>query len=141
MEYILPFSLVTMASKKSDLSAESIEEWDRDKETKPTREDVRSLLDKHEDQLFFFNINYNPPEGEPNTREKINYKEIENFLRETFTLYKLKSDKDKQYSLNRSMFIGLIKGEGKPSNDNISKALCILMVMVQLYIRKLSLPI
>ncbi|XP_019848749.1 PREDICTED: glutamic acid-rich protein-like [Amphimedon queenslandica] len=92
----------------SEFACDNIEKLNLKRDRMPTREEVRNLLDKEEDSLFFLNINFTTPEPKCPTKNP-KYDRIISMLWEKYRLYKLRSTEGKKYSLNRSMYLGLIK--------------------------------
>ena len=106
-------------SQRSKLACDPIDWIDKDRERRPTREDIRYMLEKHEDNLFFFNFCFRAPNeyyiDKKNKEKPVKSKtsKIVHILWENYGLYKLRSNEEKPHSLNRSMYIGLIKEGGK----------------------------
>lgn len=95
----------------SEFACDDIEELNSKRERMPTREDVRDLLEREEDNLFFLNINFTTPEPKYSTKYP-KYDKIISILWERYRLYKLRSTKKKPHTLNRSMYLGLIRNGG-----------------------------
>ena len=104
-------------SQRSKLACDPIDWIDKDRERRPTREDIRYMLEKHKDDLFFFNFCFRAPYYIDHQNKRKPFKsrtsKIVHILWENYGLYKLRSDEKKPHSLNRSMYIGLIEEGGK----------------------------
>ena len=84
---------------------------DEDREMRPTREDVRDLL---ETKIFFFNFSFNARKG-----YQVNYEEVAEHLYKEYHLYKVRSTIVGRYSdpytLTPQTYIAYIKEDrGKP---------------------------
>ena len=80
---------------------------------RPTREDVRDLL---ETKIFIFNFTFNAqgsnrnPLSDENPRQKIPYVEIAKHLYENYRLYKVRSNRWEYYSLTPQSYIAHLEG-------------------------------
>lgn len=123
-----------MQHKISEFACEAIDKFELKKDEKPTREDMRDLLDTEKGNLFYFNVSFqsisdevyqslNPSSALSKKSEShVEYKEIIKTFRERYRLYKIKSDKG-PHSLTPQTYIGLIKDGGKPPHTSSSVVL------------------
>ena len=93
------------------VKADIIQGIDEERETHPTREDVRDLL---ETKIFFFNFSFNAHQG-----YKVDYEEVAEHLYKEYHLYKVRSTIVGRYSdpytLTPQTYIAYIKEDrGKP---------------------------
>ena len=124
------------AVKSSKFRASTIPGFDERRGEIPTRKNTRKVLRKYKGKILFFNISFNPiyrrSRTQFNKKQKKNKKrhqkglqrlidfhcystrteKIAELLWERYGLYKIRSNKGKPHSLNRSMYIGLIEEEG-----------------------------
>ena len=98
-------------AEKSLFIASCIPEFDKRRGQKPTRRDTRRILRQYPGDITFFNISFNPVyKGIRAYTTKT--EDIADLLWQRYHLYKLRSTKGKPHTLNRSMYIALIKIEG-----------------------------
>lgn len=133
---------------RSEFSCDVIKEIGTERRRMPTREDVRILLDKYQDNLFYFNFCFNAPppaaavQPEPAAplnsnaigterpkRPSPKSKKIINFLWEKYCLYKLKSTRGQPYTLSRSTYLGLLR-DGGTNNSIIYLFIYLLIIFV-----------
>ena len=124
------------AVKSSKFRASTIPGFDERRGEMPTRKDTRKVLKKYRGKILFFNISFNPiykrrrikfnkkhQKSKKKRQKAIQYliyyqcystrtEKIAELLWERYGLYKIRSNKGKPHSLNRSMYIGLIEEEG-----------------------------
>ena len=122
--------------KPSKFRASTIPGFDERRGEMPTRKDTRKVLKEHREKILFFNISFNPiytrhriqfhkthQKNQKRCQKGLKYlkrfryystrtEKIAELLWERYGLYKIRSDKRKPHSLNRSMYIGLIEEEG-----------------------------
>ena len=118
---------------KDDTACDDInDEFNLKREIKPTREDVRDLLDNEEGNLFLLSFHFTAVPLSPielqarkistikkgTTKKKIKYDKIISILWEKYRLYKLRSTKGKKYSTNPQTYLGLISSGGNNKNNN-----------------------
>ena len=109
----------------SKFACDNIEKLNSKRKKKPTREDVRELLDEEENNLFFFIINFRTQpqqrkvKADKSQNKSPQYEKIFAILWGKYRLYKLRSDERKPYSLNHSTHLGLIKNGGN-NNENLN---------------------
>ena len=120
----------------SEFRASTIPGFDERRGEMPTRKDTRKVLRKYKGKILFFNISFNPiirpgriQSHKKHQKNKKSHQKglqrlidfhcystrtekIAGLLWERYGLYKIRSNKGKPHSLNRSMYIGLIKEEG-----------------------------
>lgn len=125
-----------MQHEISELACKAIDEFELKKDEKPTREDMRDLLETEKGNLFYFNVSFqsisdedyqslNPSSAlskKSKSHKDVEYKEINKTFRERYRLYKIKSDKG-PYSLTPQTYIGLIKDGGKSPHTSSSVVL------------------
>ena len=135
---------VHVADNEEISPCDDIDEFNLKRGLKPTREDVRDLLENEEGNIFLLNFHFTAlplsqmelqtrkisTKKKGSTNKKIKYDKIISILWEKYRLYKLRSTKGKKHTANPQTYLGLIRNGGNNNNNNIIIVITMIIIII-----------